>query len=182
MTLRPDHIKTTLRSWIGEHHLIDENDVLIEELCFVDRKRRADLVHANGKLSAYEIKSEADSLVRWRGQEEAYHLVFDEVWICCHFKHLSKALNGSKQKTGVMVFDDFSNMAIAKPAEENKNIDFSKLLSFLWKENLQSLCYEHDIRFRKSDSVMLLRQIAINNLPKQVLKNYVLNTLKARYS
>jgi len=65
--LNPTEIRPILKQWVAKAMSHEESDVFIEELCFIDKARRADLVHANGKLTAFEIKSHADTLARWEG-------------------------------------------------------------------------------------------------------------------
>jgi hypothetical protein len=55
--------------------------VLINEMVVANWSRRADLVVANGKLHAFEIKSDLDSLRRLEGQLETYLNRFDKVTV-----------------------------------------------------------------------------------------------------
>jgi hypothetical protein len=55
--------------------------VLINEMVVANWSRRADLVVANGKLHAFEIKSDLDSLRRLEGQLETYLHRFDKVTV-----------------------------------------------------------------------------------------------------
>jgi len=57
--------------------------VLINEMVIANWSRRADLVVANGKLHAFEIKSDFDSLRRLQGQVETYLSRFDKVTVVC---------------------------------------------------------------------------------------------------
>jgi hypothetical protein len=57
--------------------------VLINEMVIANWSRRADLVVANGKLHAFEIKSDFDSLRRLPGQVETYLSRFDKVTVVC---------------------------------------------------------------------------------------------------
>lgn len=77
--MTPNEINALLRQWIARSLPHGDGDALIDELCFVDKARRADVVHANGKLSAFEIISHADTLQRWTGHQDAYLSCFDEV-------------------------------------------------------------------------------------------------------
>ncbi len=57
--------------------------VLINEMVVANWSRRADLVLANGKLHAFEVKSDLDSLRRLEGQLKTYLHRFDKVTVVC---------------------------------------------------------------------------------------------------
>lgn len=58
-----------------------DDAVIISEMVVDQYSRRADLVVANGKLSAFEVKSELDSLVRLPGQIETFYRLFEKLTI-----------------------------------------------------------------------------------------------------
>ena len=60
----------------------------IQEMFLDGFARRADLVVANGKLAAFEIKSERDTLDRLEGQLSSYLRFFEQVTIVCAEKHV----------------------------------------------------------------------------------------------
>ncbi|WP_133244817.1 sce7726 family protein [Caulobacter radicis] len=60
----------------GAH--VDDDAVLISEMTVANWSRRADVVLANGKLWAFEIKSEADSLARLPGQAATFRTYFEK--------------------------------------------------------------------------------------------------------
>lgn len=57
---------------------VDDDAVLISEMTVANWSRRADVVLANGKLWAFEIKSEADSLTRLPGQAATFRTYFEK--------------------------------------------------------------------------------------------------------
>jgi hypothetical protein len=180
--LNPDEIRPLLKQWVTKVMPHESDDVFIEELCFVDKTRRADLVHANGKLSAFEIKSQADTLIRWAGQQEAYLACFDEVWLCCHSRHLVKALEISASNVGILVFDDFSGMAMVRKAKSNKRQEKFHLTGFLWREDLDKLARDHGITVRSKDLIKTVRRLVSDALPLEVIRAFVLSVLKRRYA
>lgn len=157
------------------------SDVFIEELCFIDKARRADLVHANGKLTAFEIKSHADTLARWEGQQEAYMACFDEVWLCCHSKHLVKALESCLPHVGVLVVDDYSGMAMIRKAKPNKFQDKFHLTGFLWRNELDELACQHGLTTKSRDLIKEVRRQLSDALPIGEIRSHVLACLKQRY-
>lgn len=180
--LNPDQIRPLLKQWVTKVMPHESGDVFIEELCFIDKARRADLVHANGKLSAFEIKSHADTLVRWGGQQEAYLACFDEVWLCCHSRHLIKALEVSVANVGILVFDDFSGMVMVRSAKANKRQEKFHLTGFLWREELDRLAREHGVAVRSKELIKTVRQRVSDALPLEVIRTFVLAVLKQRYA
>ncbi|MFK7088054.1 sce7726 family protein [Chromobacterium violaceum] len=179
--ISPDQIRLQLRQWVTNNHTHHESDVLIDELCFVEKRNRADLVHANGKLTAYEIKSAADSMQRWPSQHEAYLRVFDTVWLCCHNKHIFKALELSHPKIGLMVLDDQGGMAVMREARQNKLVDAYDLTGFLWREELDALCHEQNLPIQRKEKIREVRRRVADTLPLSIIRNKVLESLKLRY-
>ncbi|ULH09602.1 sce7726 family protein [Serratia marcescens] len=180
----PNDIKNQLVRWIKSdcYYNYSEHDVLIEELCFVERKARADLVYANGKMTAFEIKSPADNLSRWRLQHDAYLRVFDSVWLCCHYKHAMKAIGMSSDVVGIIVVDDSdSGMAVLRQAKCNKNYSRYDVISLLWRSELDDLCRDNDIRVISKERISEARERVLTELHFDIIKNKVLESIKLRY-
>jgi hypothetical protein len=179
--LNPTEIRPILKQWVAKAMPHEESDVFIEELCFIDKARRADLVHANGKLTAFEIKSYADTLTRWEGQQAAYMACFDEVWLCCHSKHLVKALKTCLPHVGVLVVDDYSGMAMIRKARPNKFQDKFHLTGFLWRNELDALANQHGVPTKSRDLIKEVRRQLSDALPISEIRSHVLACLKQRY-
>jgi hypothetical protein len=179
--LNPTEIRPILKQWITKVMPHETSDVFIEELCFVDRARRADLVHANGRLTAFEIKSHADTLSRWEGQQEAYLACFDEVWLCCHSKHLVKALDSSLPHIGLLVVDDFSGLAMIRRAKTNKAQSKFHLTGFLWRDELDMLALEHGVPTKSRELIKEVRHKVSDALQLADIRAHVLSCLKRRY-
>lgn len=181
----PEKIKSNISNWISSGSSIyeyDSNDVIISELCFLERKNRADLVYANGKLTAFEIKSKADSLTRWQSQCSAYLKVFDSVWLCCHNKHALKSIEVTPKEVGIIIVDDTkSGLAILREAKINKNIDPYYLSDLLWRIELDELCVENNLRVIKKEKIKEAMARISNELPIEIIREKVLQKLKLRY-
>ena len=180
--LNPDEIRPLLKQWVIKVMPHEPGDVFIEELCFIDKARRADLVHANGKLTAFEIKSHADTLLRWSGQQDAYLACFDEVWLCCHSRHLIKALETSSPNVGILVVDDFSGMAMIRKAKPNNKQEKFHLTGFLWREELDALARLNGIHVKSKELIKAVRLVLSDALQLEDIRNHVLTVLKQRYS
>jgi hypothetical protein len=72
-------IKTALVDRLFAKGEVCSDAVVISEMVVDSWARRADIVLANGKLSAFEIKSDLDSLSRLPGQLETYRNFFERV-------------------------------------------------------------------------------------------------------
>lgn len=178
----PNEIRNNLKKWVSLNKEHDANDVLIDELCIVDKSCRVDLVHANGKLTGFEVKSEADSLSRWPHQMDAYLRIFDEVWICCHRKHALRAIAESNDVVGVIIVDEYDSMAILKPAKTNKNINGYDLTGLLWRKELDELCIKNSIKISSRELIKEVRHRVSEAVPLDIIRKFVLEVIKLRYS
>lgn len=178
----PAKIEANLRRWLSEHRPLDAGDVIVSELCFLDKRNRADLVHANGLLSAFEIKSAADTLVRWREQMAAYLQVFDEVWLCFHSKHAARAIEASAPRVGLLVADDLGAVAVVRTAKRNTSVSAYHLTGLLWRSELDNLSRAHGLPVHRRESIKEARQRASQLLPLDVIRTEVLRCLKSRYT
>ncbi|MEX5898956.1 sce7726 family protein [Proteus vulgaris] len=177
-------IKLLLRKWISTSGYYDfhSNDVMIDELCFYEKKNRADVVYANGRLTGFEIKSESDSLARWNKQHDAYLKLFDSVWLCCHHKHAVKALELSSKNIGILILDNYSkDLTILREAKENKNIDKHEVISLLWRSELDELCLENNLKINRKEKINEARQRILSELQFDKVKKKVLSCIKNRY-
>jgi hypothetical protein len=77
------------------------SDALISEYFVENASRRADLVAANGHLTAYEIKSDRDHLGRLQGQIEVFSRCFEAVTVVCTERHLEGVLSMTAKEVGV---------------------------------------------------------------------------------
>lgn len=178
----PDHIRELLKTWVAKTMPHAGDDVFIGELCFVNKARRADLVHANGQLTAFEIKSAADTLTRWVGQQDAYLSCFDQVWLCCHSRHVEKAFQITCKSVGMLVVDDLGSIAVVRPAAHNNRRDKFVLSGLLWRAELDDICKKHGVQARSSMRIKEVRLQVAEALDWDTIRDEVLNRLKVRYS
>jgi hypothetical protein len=67
--------------------------LVVDEFGIDHGSRRADIAVINGRMTGYEIKSDADSLGRLRGQIAGYSRVFDYATVVVTDRHLSQVRN-----------------------------------------------------------------------------------------
>lgn len=178
----PEKIRQQLKSWVISSKQHAPSDVFVDEMCIVDKTCRADLVHANGKLTGFEVKSEADSLSRWPHQMDAYLRIFDEVWLCCHRKHAVRALDESIKSVGIIIVDEYDSMAVLRPAVQNNKINSYDLTGLLWRKELDILCKKNEIKISKKELIKEVRHRVAETVPIEELKDSVLKAIKERYS
>lgn len=175
-------IRTLLRQWVLSHRPERPGDVLLDELCFLERKNRADLVHANGILTAFEIKSGADSLVRWPNQMRAYLQVFDEVWLCFHARHIKKAMETSAPSVGLLLVDDLGGLAMIRAAKKNKEVNAFFLSSLLWRAEVDELFLDLGLTVSRREKIKEARARLAQEAPLEAIQAKVLGCLKKRYA
>ena len=79
---------------------------------------KADLAILNGTATAYEIKSERDSLVRLRSQVENYKRVFAKVFVIASEGHVSGVLDTVPDDVGVMMLASRYRISTVRDAED----------------------------------------------------------------
>jgi hypothetical protein len=147
---------------------------VLSELCVAGFTRRADVVLVNGKLSAYEIKGEFDTLDRLVGQVETFSKYFESLTVVCAPRHTNKVLSMTPADIGVWeVADNQINVKRSAAVGLNQGIDV--WLSYLPVRLLKPFLIEHGVSTtgrNRSDlvdaakvvPVSLIRQAALDYL------------------
>ncbi|MDJ1504983.1 sce7726 family protein [Xanthocytophaga agilis] len=129
-------------------HKEDNHTRILKELHFCNGDSIADLAVINGSLTAFEIKSDADSLVRLPRQITNYNKVFDYITIVTGNTHLKKVSSLVPDFWGIWVIS-IENGSIVKKIvrEENRNYEINafSLAQFLWKEEIIDLLKKHNL-------------------------------------
>ena len=85
-------IKSLLLNHLIKKKILSSSDTVFNEFTVDGASRRVDLAITKGKeLWGFEIKSEADSLSRLKGQVDIYSKYFDKVFVVVASKHSSSA-------------------------------------------------------------------------------------------
>lgn len=113
---------------------------------------------------------------------EAYLRVFDEVWLCCHRKHAVRALSESHPSVGILIIDEFSSIAVLRPARENRSVVPYDLSGLLWREELDDLCVRQGLPVLRRERIREARHRIANAVPLDTLRTQVLDRLKVRYA
>lgn len=132
--LNAEGIKERLRPWLLSAHAGNTGTVLIEELGIGCGHVRIDLaVVTPERFDAYEVKSEADSLVRLPRQVEAYSGVVDRAFLVAHPDHLGHALPVLPEWWGILTIGPEGTLEPLRPAMDNPAINPRWLVESLWR-------------------------------------------------
>lgn len=114
----------------------DNTAAIIDELPLLRGRGRADIAFVNGELSGYEIKSEADSLVRLWIQIDNYESIFEFNTIVAAKKHLKLARQRLPHTWGIIEarqVDGKTELRPRRKPQRNHKLCSSALARLLWK-------------------------------------------------
>lgn len=157
--------------------------VLINEMVVANWSRRADLVVANGKLHAFEIKSDLDSLRRLEGQLETYLHRFDKVTVVSTPKYLSLIKENADPRVEIWCATECSQgVAITVARRGISSIVTNKriLCAYLLKGELVSLLGTQG-QVVTVDMPRNELEIRAEALSIKCIRAFVLEALKRRY-
>lgn len=160
-----------------------ENAVLINEMVVANWSRRADLVVANGKLHAFEIKSDLDTLRRLGGQVETYLQRFDKVTVVCtaKFAHLIKDCTDSRVEIWCATSTDRGvKLSVFRRGQSSLVSNKRILCGYLHKAELITLL-KRDGRNVSAEMPRIQLECEADALSVRQIRNFVLHSLKERY-
>lgn len=182
--LKEADFKVITIEWLVTKGLLNDDAVLINELPVDNFSRRADLVVANGKLHAFEIKSDADSLARLSGQIKTYLSFFDKVTVICSKKYTSKALALLPKAVEILELhinnDCSSSLKVVRRGKIKEITDYYNFLSFVEKKELINVLKQQGFSCHSGESRISLCK-KLGTLPKCFWRNVALNYLKKKY-
>lgn len=155
-----------------------EGAAFIPEMFVGGFSRRADLVVANGKLAAFEIKSTLDSLERLQGQLESYTRHFELVTVVCADKHVAGVRAQVAPHVGIWRVSTNGEFHILRKARARSVTEKSAWLSFLPVDELKVLLRREGSKVGGSRPELLQRahEISLNKT-----RGHVLSYLKRRH-
>lgn len=158
--------------------------VLINEMVVANWSRRADLVVANGKLHAFEIKSDLDSLRRLEGQLETYLHRFDKVTVVSTPKFIPLIKESADPRVEIWCATEREQGVTITVARRgtSSNVTSKRILcAYLLKGELVSLLAAHrqisNVDMPRNELESLAEAISVKSL-----RTFVLAALKRRYS
>lgn len=182
MSIRERHIKAALIDGLFQEGMIDGDAVVVSEMPVFGMARRADLVLANGRLIGFEIKSNADSIGRLRGQIAAFSTHFEGVAVICGSRHVEKVLATTDDAIGVFAVEEENGvLGVAKPVRKPRirNMDADTAIRQMLAKDLLTLVKKAGIETSASDRSSLERYA--RDLEISVLRSGALKSIKGRY-
>lgn len=123
---------------LGRHSL--NTAVLIQEMRAL--RSKADTVIFNGTSTAYEIKSDRDSLTRLPLQIEDYRKVFAKVVVVAAAKHVSTLENTLPEDVGILTLSKKLSLSTIRPAQENlETLEAPAMLDALQLSELKAMLH-----------------------------------------
>lgn len=149
----------------------------ISEMFVNGFSRRADLVMANGKLAAFEIKSERDTLNRLTGQLSTYSDFFEQVTVVCAEKHLPNVEALTDKRVGIWSINANGQISVIRNSKTTALPSLNHWISFLPVDELRQLLKEHGSNTRGNRENLIL---ATNTISARSVRTFVLDYLKRR--
>ena len=113
---------------------------------------KADVVILNGTASAYEIKSERDTLDRLQRQIEAYRRVFARVNVITSLNHLDEVQELIEADIGILILNKNYALSVVRKADNNpRRIDVGAVFD--------------SIQLHESKRILQLSGVEVPNLP-----------------
>ncbi|MBY8171933.1 sce7726 family protein [Vibrio fluvialis] len=171
-------IKALTLNYLRDKNIIDDNSIIMNELTIGDFSRRVDLaIFSKGKLIAFEIKSEADSLFRLNGQLDKYLEYFDKVIVVSDTKFVPSLLESLPNKIGLWEVEK-SKIKIKKKGQLQRKIEKSKLIELMDLSDLRKLSFKfHGKKEKDIDTI----ETSLELLSDQILRQEVKATLSRKY-
>lgn len=163
---------------LGAGH-VDADSVLISEMTVANWTRRADIVLANGKLWAFEIKSEVDRLVRLPGQLAAFSAHFEKlvVVVAARFEERAKAM--MPDGVGLWVEEEPGQLK-QRVAPKVLTLKMDASLSLMTAAELRRFAACNGVKQIKDAPRAALEEIA-RGFPVSDIANAARNAVKCRY-
>jgi len=137
--IREALIKLLLDELRQSHEVTGHPARIISELGISHGAFRIDIVTVNSCVHGYEIKSDADTLVRLPEQAKAYSQVFDKLTLVVGEKHIINAMSIIPDWWGVKlakIHTDSSTILLSdiRTALDNKSQDILSVAHLLWRQ------------------------------------------------
>lgn len=158
---------------------LDHDAVMISEMVTAAGRRRADIVVANGKLCAFEIKSKNDSLRRLHGQVSDLARTFEKTIVVADARFEENLRAMLPKSVGIWISAGGSLFERRKP--RTRSMTKAEALSFLLVRDLRVLLREQGISLAGNVRRVALEKKA-NDLPREVIVSFARRAVKRRYA
>lgn len=158
--------------------------VLINEMVVANWSRRTDLTVVNGKLHAFEIKSDLDNLQRLNGQVTTYLSQFDKVTVVTTPRFINAMKQIIPDEVELWEISEINSMSYIRVVKKGRTrlITNKRILcGFLLKNELVAFLKMNSITSSLDMPRDILIELIESLLPAKKLKDFVLYALKLRY-
>lgn len=127
-------VRDLLKRHLANNQFGDDT-VVLDELGLCQGDVRVDVAAVNGELSAFEIKSPADTLARWPKQRRVYSKVVDRAWLVATEKTLESAK--APAWWGLIRIVQTPNqlgLRVVRTAQMNPSPDPYSIARLLWRD------------------------------------------------
>jgi len=171
-------IKALTLNYLKDKEMIDQESIIMNELTVGNYLRRVDLaILSKGKLIAFEIKSEADSLYRLEGQIETYLKYFDKVIVVSDAKFIPKMTEILPKCVGLWTVDKTS-IQVKNRGKLQDKIESKQLIDYMDVVDLMKLTSKLNIR---SDKDRASLESALENASNKHLRGGVQMSLHRKF-
>lgn len=167
------------RILLGKHSV--NTTCLLSELRIGDC--RADAVVLNGTATAYEIKTERDSLARMQNQLSAYQKICPEVYVVVGEKHRSSVEGTIPNQVGIMTVNDRFYLSTYRKAEPTmKNLCLETMFGALQREEYLYVIKKHSIIFPEMPNTQIhnVAKKFFSTLPHETAHRMMVEVMKKR--
>jgi len=153
----------------------DKNLLFANELRFGSLDERVDIATVGASITAYEIKSNSDKVLKFYEQYDSYAKVFDFVYLVTTYSMLKYIRKHKLRRAGLILIDNSGNIEIKVPARLIKKKSKFELACSITFEYLKK-------RFKNSNQnaydyrLSLVRSTKINQL-EEVYKDFLIHKL-----
>lgn len=167
---------------------------LYEEFTVPSGKARADIIAVNGHVSAYEIKSDFDSLKRLETQIPEYDMTFEMNYLVTGKKYIEESQKIVPDYWGLILIEKSENgktsINFLRRARLNPNLNFENFVGLLTSEEVKKIALSHQkiLKYYSKPQIRKLfkqdlLKILNNNLSsssKKEVKNIIRYSLKSK--
>jgi hypothetical protein len=179
-SVRDVHVRAAFHTVL--HQLLTRGARIVDEVT-LDYRGRIDILSIDDALHGYEIKAEADSLVRLPSQVSVFSASLERVTLVVDAKHVQPASALIPKWWGIITCQRWANGIRFKHVRKgrlNPRPRALSLLRLLWVSELQRLLQEASIPFGRRDTRARLSALYANAVPLATICTHVRETLRAR--
>ena len=163
-------------------HLLENNNkgIIINEFSVNFFERRLDIALITNYIDFFEIKTEADTLKRLKGQSETFSKFCDKFHIICAPCHIEKVLSETPNNVGVWELRE--NKTIKKIRRGKRNIltDKNRLIQMLHSNELKQILSSNGIE--KTVPRRKYLQAEAYKIDTKILRKFLIEKLKERHA